>query len=508
MEFIGSIKYKNIRIILILFLSTLIFAYLAFSMFLAPGKRAVHHLDFIHNAIAEMHPAILEEDASEFSNWHQQGYLETKQLLPMVNSDAAISDFINFYLSGYQDQHLISWVNHSPYSILTGEPAYWAGFLLKANQRDYVVIHRLDSKEYPPLGATIISCDGETIDALLRNRYAPFIDRRWNILNAREKSAKALSLNRSRASFDSCIFEVDGHLHDYAIKWNLLGEKDGDRIAYLSHPVYQLPAVREFKKSHYWVVASDFSPGTDEAVNAVQILLDDLYVLENPETVVIDLRGNSGGSSFYGYAILSRLLHRDMASTGYFNNKLNEVFQDADAIIRASWKAYWSVHYKLNNDVVYKDRSSPISQHFYKYLNRMKDALDNNEPSFYQSEISAISEIVPKHASENWNSLTRFVLITDRRCISACLDMVDAMKLIPNLLHLGEPTDADTVYTEVTEVQSSYYYETFNYLVPIKKWNRRFREDNQPYIPDVIYDGDMNDDQALQQWVEQQIGSI
>jgi hypothetical protein len=41
--------------------------------------------------------------------------------------------------------------------------------------------------------------------------------------------------------------------------------------------------------------------------------------------------------------------------------------------------------------------------------------------------------------------------------------------------------------------------------VPIKKWTRRFREDNQPYVPDVIYNGDMNDNKTLQQWVEKQI---
>lgn len=501
-----SLFRKHLKILAILIVVFPATFFIAWSLFLKPAKRAERHLDFIHEAISEMHPAILESDAMEFSHWHQQGYLDAKALLKGVKSNEGIQDLLNFYLSGYQDSHLSGWLNHSPFSDLDIKNRYWAGWLLKANQSGYSVIYSVGGQDYPPYGARLVSCDGEAIDELLKNRYAPFIDRRWQILAARDKIAKALTRkNNVIPSVKECIFDVGDALRTYPVRWALLGNEDSDKIAKLSHPAYQLPSVREFQANRYWVTASDFSLNSEEAVNAMQIMLDDLYALENLEVVVIDLRANSGGSSYYGYAIINRLIHRDMESARYLRGKFNEIFQDADALYRASWKAYWSYHYTLANDVSLKDSNSPQSEYFQAFLTRMKKALDNKEPTFYQSEIGVISESEPEDASASWNSATKFVLLTDRRCVSACLDMIDAMKQIPGLLHLGEPTDADTAYTEIAEVQSSYLSETYNFIVPIKKWTRRFREDNQPYVPDVIYDGDMNDDQVLQGWVEDQI---
>lgn len=75
------------------------------------------------------------------------------------------------------------------------------------------------------------------------------------------------------------------------------------------------------------------------------------------------------------------------------------------------------------------------------------------------------------------------------------------VKLVPNALHLGEATNADTAYTQIAYMQSQYLKETYNFMVPVKQWNKRLRDDNQPYIPDVIYAGDINNDRALKQWV-------
>lgn len=151
---------------------------------------------------------------------------------------------------------------------------------------------------------------------------------------------------------------------------------------------------------------------------------------------------------------------------------------------------------------------SPTAKFLVAAMKKIKNALDEGKSHLYQSEI--FSDQNPKNQDEatpptKWDSTRNVILITSSRCSSACLDFVDMVKLIPNHLHLGEPTNADTSYTEVANLQSSYYGETLDFMVPAKKWSKRIRNDNEPYTPNIIYNGNIYDDHAVEQWALEQI---
>src|SRR6188768_2769539 len=107
----------------LLFLSATIF----YSLYLTPQKRTAAHLEYVHQAIDDVHPAVLEEDATEFHLWHTQGYEQAKKLLPLVKTEGDASAIMRFYLGGYKDSHLGGGFNRTPYSRIDSKKSVWTG---------------------------------------------------------------------------------------------------------------------------------------------------------------------------------------------------------------------------------------------------------------------------------------------------------------------------------------------------------------------------------------------
>lgn len=99
----------------------------------------------------------------------------------------------------------------------------------------------------------------------------------------------------------------------------------------------------------------------------------------------------------------------------------------------------------------------------------------------------------------------KVILLTDRRCASACLDFADFVRLLPNATHVGLPTSADSVYMEVRPVDLPSGVERLG--LPVKVYRDRLRGHNEPYVPHVMYEGDINDTAAVEAWLLTKLSS-
>jgi hypothetical protein len=512
-----SMLKRNSKVAAGIFSVLLVSAAIVYFSYLSPQQRAERHLDFVHQSINEMHPAILEPDATEFLDWHKNGYQKAKELLPHVHTEADEAALLRFYMAGYQDSHLNGHLDKRPFSKLDAEEDLWTGWLLKATNTGYEVIYRKEGDAYPPERAKLISCDGQAIDELLHQHYAPYFDIRWQILKARDITAKAFTQNGlfssvlNRPDFQTCDFLIDNITKTYPLAWIPINKDESALIAIKSNTQYTLPSISDITQGKLWIRASDFALHTPEAAQSQQKLLDDLALIADVNLIVLDTRGNAGGSSTHGINIFNAIISKDEKAAIYLGNQYQYKDQGSNALFRASWQLYWSYDYALKKLIANQGKEFPDVQYLESFQLRLKQALDAGEKTLYQSETPNKSEAISP-PNDEWESNINIVLITDKICVSACLDFVDMVKLVPNLLHLGEPTNADTAYTQIADMQSMYLEETYNFMVPVKKWNKRLRENNQPYIPDVIYEGDMNDDKTLEQWVlaqaEQHFGAI
>ena len=486
----------------------LITAAIVYAAYLTPQKRAAAHLEYVHQAIDEMHPAILEKGATEFHRWHTQGYEQVKRLLPLVRTEGDANAIMRFYLSGYEDSHLSGDFNRTPYSRIDSQKSSWTGWIIGATNSYYYVQLAKQGDQYPPIDAQLLSCDQKPIDALLQEYFSPYFDRRWHLLTAHQQAARALSQSfnnvilLNRPDIKECTFDVKGEKKSYPLVWQPRDEKDIADIRTINNKPYKFPDAHLLSPGIIWITASDFQLNSPEAANSQKRLLEKLNKVDDKSVIVLDTRLNSGGSSRHGFNILSSALNND--EKHFLEKEWKRKFGNADAQFRASWRLYWNYDYKLKKVIANQGSESPISSFLIKTMEKIKTTLDEGKSHFYQSEIFEDQKDDNQDTEPpvtKWDSTRKVILVTSSHCSSACLDFVDMVKLIPNHLHLGEPTNADTSYIEVAELESSYYGETFNFMVPSKKWNKRIRKDNEPYIPDIIYNGNIYDDQALELWV-------
>ncbi|MDO3388253.1 S41 family peptidase [Gilvimarinus sp. SDUM040013] len=489
--------------ILTLILLAAIALIICYFLYLSPKARALKHLNFVHESIAEMHPAMLLSDS--FVELRRDSYQRARKKLALINNSRDMNALLRFYLAQFEDKHLDGNLFQSIFLKWFPQQTRWAGWVLAASQHGYEVIHRLDEPHIPPLGATLVSCNGVEANEFLRRHYAPFSDLRWSILNARDSAAKRLTQSTDmlhvldRPALNQCVFQTAKGEQSFPVEWRPRTEQDARAIHRASTPIYTRPKLEPLGDSAYWVYTTDFQLNSPESARGHQQLLVDLRNLNSAGSVVFDLRGNEGGSSSFGNEILQALIGTD--NMRFIHSRYNHTSGGMDARFRASWKLYWSYDWLLQQALANQGEDSSMVAHLQKLQVRLKLALDNGEDFFWQSEWTDIDVPAAEEATPpQWQYPGNIYVVTDRYCISACLDFMDLLKQIPGVIHVGEPSDADTAYTQVAPMWHEYAKEAYSFSVPIKQWNKRLRDDNEPYSPDKEYPGNIFDTQSLQAW--------
>jgi hypothetical protein len=493
-------------VVLLLLLSSVCVVVIYFTL-LTPQKRAIKHLGFIHQSITEMHPAVLDASALDFQTWHKTAYESTKALLPSVHSVADERALLNYYFAGYKDSHLAGYLADSIYSLFERPTEQWAGWLMAATASGYEVIYSLGGDLYPEVGMQLISCDNQPIDELLQSRYAPYIDMRWSLLIARDQVVKALTQQRegyevlARPYISQCAFKrTAGKEVYFPFAWQPLGETNKRHINSLNFKKYTFPSLTYKENNVAWINVSDFKLESASAYESHQQLLKDLNLLQGNETLVFDLRLNSGGNSGFGNEILTAVFGR--SGMMYLETQLVEKFGASESFYRPSWSFYWSRDYAIKQLIASQGGNSSQVKWMSAINERLKKALENNEQRFSQQEaLAGLMDGSEEAESEGWNYRGKVIVITDKRCVSSCLNFMDFLKQIPQIQHWGEPTNADTVYTEVVEMWHDYHKDAYSFMVPVKQWTNRPRKDNEPYSPDIVFNGNIYDDKAVERWV-------
>ena len=79
------------------------------------------------------------------------------------------------------------------------------------------------------------------------------------------------------------------------------------------------------------------------------------------------------------------------------------------------------------------------------------------------------------------------------------------VKQIPDLLHIGQTTNADTKYLEIIGSMNFSFGGTLGAQFPTSNRIKRVRDDNEPYVPEIYLDVNKYDDEAVEKWVLEKI---
>ncbi len=226
-----------------------------------------------------------------------------------------------------------------------------------------------------------------------------------------------------------------------------------------------------------WITLSSFAPDPD-GMAAYEELLAQLDAmgprLTAANAIVLDLRGNKGGSSSWSEKIAQRLWGEDAvawARAQYFRE--TEVWYLAD-------EANMSHFGGLVPDLKKRGLTDIADWADEKY--KSMQAASAKGQRFYKEPYG--QDLFDRSRPAEPRKLPPVYVITHGGCASACLDAVDLFTMFDNVKLIGAPTSADTNYLEIRRQQLP--SGRGSVILPTKIWVNRPRSPGEVYHPDIL----------------------
>lgn len=455
------------------------------------SQRLIRDLTAMKAAIEDSHPGPVDTENPSFRWAIEQGFDRALQRTLAVDSQGGWWWALREYEAIFEDGHLtLSTTQHAP-----PLPTRWPGFLTRFEGREQVVAVRLDQAGLPPMGARLISCDGHTAWRLAEENVGRFRGR-WSLAAQRRTHGPRLFIDASNPWIElprACLFEENGRQTTYRLAWRDLPSDQFGSLITQAQGSFRAPIERRaFGDGGVWISAGDFSgdPGSETA-RRLRPLIDglkaDQAALRAAPVVVLDLRGNGGGSSAWGH---------EMAGALWGEAWITARQQGSTAV---DWRVSDANIAEIDNyaTAIKADPSAPpmAVQWVTAVLTGLRAAKAQGLALWRQADDEAPAPAAAPAASLYSG---RVYVLTDAACASACLDTVDLWKAA-GAVQIGTESSADTLYMEIRQQPLPSGLAVLN--LPMKVYRGRPRGLNEPHRPEHLYSGDMADTAALEAWV-------
>jgi len=448
-------------------------------------------VDAAYALIRDNHPGMVPELGDlAFRQSVAAAYARARAQAPAVASYEGYAATLAAFADALGDKHIWSRPN-----FVTGRPA-WAGILMSKRGDHWIVA---DEEASPPaesvLGGELISCDGRSPEDLARATLGTYrVD--WSVGAQQVQAAPWLLVDEHNPFTPrptACVFDRGGRRAPVTLSWRgVRREALTPRIAAAVGAGAAGFGIRAVGDG-YWISLQSL---LDPAAPVVAEVAAKAADLRQARFVVLDLRGNSGGSSLFGDQIATALLGPDYVKSVIGSSDDG----DCDDVWRVSDGNLRQLQYYL--DVMGPTHGPEFTKIFSKVMADAKAARAQGR-SFSGSITCANKTSAPAAARPASQLKGKLILITDNLCFSSCLVVTDHFRQL-GALHVGQTTDSNTHYSEVREESLPSGLSKFSTLQAVSVSNPlRYG----PFVPALAYQGDIADTPALERWVRDQLNS-
>lgn len=448
----------------------------------------------LHDLYLENHPGAVDPENPAFRDMLQAGLEQALARAERAGSYPAYWWAMREYVARFNDGH----VNIDGLPATPKIPANWPGFLTREAGGEQVVAARIEQPDLPSLGSTLVACDGVPASDLMEDvgRFRG----RWNLASQREMHGWRLFIDAANPYVKrptSCIFKLGHEQKSYQLRWLPMPDQlfQAEVAKVMARRSAAIEA-RPFGEAGLWIAASSFnSDETSEAGRALKKLVawlkENEAKLASAETIVLDVRGNSGGSSFWGNRIAAAIWgEKNARAAKPTAGGIDWRASPGNISALSAWRdqpgtgmqmRVWASHMVAGMRRAAAEgrqlwRETPVLGGLFSG----GKAADGIHPRAFKTKAAV------------------FVL-TDGYCASACLDAVDLWTWL-GAIPIRRETSADSLYMEVRS--QTLPSGLAKVTVPMKVWRGRPRGSNEPYRPVHAFKGDMADQQALERWIE------
>ncbi len=360
------------------------------------------------------------------------------------------------------------------------KPVQWPGFI--AAWRGDLFVYSADKNMARP-GERIVSCDGRPARQLIEKNVFGFFGRMdeegqwWS-------EARNLFIDFGNPFVKRpahCVFERSGRRIDRKLKWRAMPDSIWsafrESVAGEALPV----GLTEPRTGLFWVAMPTFTPNDEERADYRAIYKQVQAQRErflNADAVVIDLRRNQGGSSWWS---------RDFAAVLWGESRVKR----RDEARNAGEEVWYRVspdniaHVHGLNEKYLSEGEEESARRMAKLEAKLRAAQAADKPYYIEKGESPAPVIEPfAEQSGDVKPFTRPVyVIVPGNCVSSCLDAVDYFKMFANTKLIGAPSSADSTYMEVRI--ATLPGGLARVVVPTKLYVNRPRANGEFYRPHI-----------------------
>lgn len=350
----------------------------------------------------------------------------------------------------------------------------WPGFVT-VWRGNALYVHSSAEGQLAP-GSKLIGCDGKSAEQLIRDNVFAFQGRvaeagQW-WLAARRVFIDAH--NPFVALLQRCRFEWQGKTVEQALAWRAL---DAQAERWLDESPVGVPGpvgVAEPRKNLYWFSMPTFHPdeaGREAYRNMFRELAQNRQRYLAADAIVVDLRGNRGGSSSWS---------RQFAEALFGKRRVTDAVNAYGAATEVWWRASpGNTEYVASLAELLTSQQRPEEAAWARaQAEGMRAALARGAP-FHVEKGGADSV---EASVVDGPAFTRPVyVIVPGNCASACLDAIDVFSRFPNTILAGAPSSADSTYMDVRRVDLASGLAFV--IIPNKVYVKRGRANGQIYRP-------------------------
>lgn len=449
-------------------------------------------LEAAHDILRRNHPgAAAATGDTAFQRALASGLDAGRRRAALVTSYEGWLATLRAFAVAFDDPH----ISHSPRLALNR--VRWPGFVV-ARRGDATVVAARDSTDatLPAPGSRLLSCDGQSVDQLSRDRLGTFRGT-WDVAAQRVRNTPLLLVddgNPFLPAASRCVVVNAGAERTIELSWRAIT------------PAQLQPWLREAQaagRAGFGVrrVGDGWWIGVESLNDRVQGVLDStnahLQEIRQASWVVVDVRGNGGGSSEWGRRLAALLAGDGLTSAV---QRQLEGGARTDTRCGASWRASADVEVTIAGYI--RDLGPRLGPQVTGQWTRELEAV--------RAARAAGRELAPEPrtcAAGTGGTATsalppsamrgRLVLVTDHVCFSSCLIMAPLFRAI-GALHVGEGTDYSTRYMEVRAFPLPSGLGSFSTL-------QRVSFDSParlgPFDPEVPFPGRVDDTAALEAWI-------
>lgn len=443
----------------------------------------------MHDDIAANHPGPVNTLDPDFSKRNDAG------LALAVARAGKVSDFAGYYYAlkayaaSFDDGHL-------GYGTTDKAPPFtarWPGFLTGFEGMAQVVKTRADDAPVP-LGAVLEGCDGKPADRLAAENVGAF-EGRWFLASRRMLRGGQLFVDQGNpfiARPVRCRFRVGDTAREVTLDWHPIDNATLTARVRDTNQMARAPiAARTLADGTRWFALSGFDGDPDSAdTKALGPLIDamraDRAAIAAAPRIVLDLRGNNGGSSDWSAQIAAILWGKQRV----------EALPSTSSV---DWRASADNVKTLTGFGDHVRDAPGTSDDMKRWIDAtvsgVTAAHDRGEPLWRSVEPADLAKTPGEPPAPPAGPV---YFVTDSGCASACLDAADLWKAL-GAIQVGQETSADTLYMDVR--QDVLPSGLTRIAVPMKVYRGRTRGSNEPLRPVHPYPGDLRDTGALAQWI-------